>query len=116
MAGSVNNVAVVRITAAANGVVPTSITMSRNANVVDFVAFATDAGGQTVQLSLSSGATSAALSLAAGDTACVRPAKAGTWTAANTKVASGAQVTITPGGAQAYEAYVYLYPTPPVSV
>ena len=115
MAGTVNNVHVVRFTAAANGVIPTIFTVTRPATVMDFVAIATDAGASTVQLSSGAGNISAALALAA-DTNVIRPAKGGTWTDANTKLVVGGTLLVTPGGAQAYEAYAYLYPTPAVPV
>ncbi len=115
MAGTMNQMHVVRFTAVANGVVPTTFTVTRPATVTDLVLIATDAGATTVQLSSTGGNISAALNMAA-DTRVLRPAKGGQWTNANTALVAGNALTCTPGGAQAYEAYVYLYPTAGVAL
>lgn len=115
MAGTLNTAQVVRITAAANGVVATSFTATRSAAVTDVVLIATDGGATTVRLSTTGGNLSDAINMA-GDTRVLRPAKAGVWTAANSTVVAGNLLTCTPGAAQAYEAYIYLYPTAGVAL
>lgn len=115
MAGTMNQMHVVRFTAVANGVVATTFTVTRPATVTDFVLIAADGAAQTVQLSSTGGNISAALAFTA-DTTLARPAKAGVWTNANTAIVAGNALTCTPNGAKAYEAYVYLYPTAGVAL
>lgn len=113
MAETLNNVIVVRAVGTGDD---QTYTMVRAGNVMDFVLIATNGGAGTVTLQKSASAITAALNPATTDTALIRPAKAGTFTAANAALVAGDVLTFNVSAATLnYEGYAYIYPTPAVA-
>lgn len=112
MAETLNLLAVVRAVGTGDD---QTYTMARPASVMDVVVIATNGGAGTVTLQKGGSAITAALNPATTDTAIVRPAKGGTFTAANAALAVGDVLTFNvSAGTLNYESYAYLYPTPAV--
>ena len=108
MAGTLNNVVVVRATA--TGTTET-FTMGRAARVMDAVVIATNGLAGTVTIRNGANAITAALNPTSTDTAVIRPAKAGVFNTANKNLAVGAVLTFAvSAGTLNYESYAYLYP------
>lgn len=108
MAGALNNSIVVRTTRPVAAVGSESYTMLRQASFMDAVVFATNGGGEGVNIQRNNANITAILT-PGGDTNLVRPAGAGAAVAAQKTLVPGDVLsTNTAVGNLAYEAYIWL--------